>query len=205
MTHKLLKELMTAGLTMAVMAAVACSSSPVQEDHEFSGAVTTPIREIADFVLTDQDGESYRLSEDPNQVDLIFFGYTLCPDVCPTTLAELVRVKRALGDRADDVNFIMVTVDPERDTPEVMKQRLSVFDESFVGLTGDDAELRAVWKSFGVVAKRESVGESAAGYLMAHTAYTYLVDQDMKLRVKYRFGFNPDEVAADVIQILENS
>ena len=196
--------LLVAAIILAALA-VACSSSSTPESYEFSGTVAMPIPSVKDFELTDHNGERFRLSENLNSASLIFFGYTLCPDICPTTLSSLVRVKRQLGERADEVNVIMVTVDPERDSAGVLRQRLAVFDPEFIGLTGERSELQTVWKDFGVIAKQESGGGSAAGYLVAHSTYTYLVDQEMRLRVTFPFGSAPEDVAADVVHILNNS
>ena len=154
-------------------------------------------------MLIDQHGQDFRISDHLNPLALIFFGYTYCPDVCPTTLADMVRLKRTLGVRADDVTFLMVTVDPERDTPEVLGRRLALFDPAFVGLTGERTVLQRIWKDFGVTVLREEVGGSATGYLIAHSAYLYLVDQERRLRLLFPFGTPPEDIAGDFVKILQ--
>lgn len=182
-----------------VMAFAACG----EDSYEFAGAVSEPPPTIEDFVLTDQHGDDFRLSTDSNEVAIVFFGYTLCPDVCPTTLADLVKAKRALGDEAERVSFIWITVDPERDTPQVFNKRIEVFDPEFVGLSGSRESLEEVWDSFGVFVEQDDTQGSAAGYLVSHTANTFLVDKDMKNRVVFPFGTASDSIAADISAILK--
>lgn len=170
--------------------------------YEFSGAVSDPPRQVADFSLTDHNDQEFTLGEDSEGISLIFFGYSLCPDVCPTTLADLVRVKRLLGEDAKKVSFIWVTVDPERDFPYVLRQRIAAFDPEFIGLSGTRDELQPVWDDFGVVVLHDDTQGSAAGYLISHSAFTYLVDSDRTLRVVFPFGADPEKMAADVAFIL---
>ncbi|MBN4074263.1 SCO family protein [bacterium AH-315-D21] len=188
------------GASVAVLAAYSGADKSV---YEFSGAVSDPPRVMKDFVLTDQHGQDFQLYEDGNDVSLVFFGYAICPDVCPTTLSDLIRVKRTLGESAGRVSFIWITVDPERDSPGIMGQRIAVFDPEFLGLYGDRKTLEPVWDDFNVVAFREEAQGSAAGYLISHSAFTYLIDRDMRMRVVFPFGANPDDIAADVAAILK--
>jgi protein SCO1 len=170
--------------------------------HEFSGAVSDPPPVVQDFVLTNQHGDDFQMSTDSKDVSIIFFGYTLCPDVCPTTLSDMIKAKRALGADAARVSFIWITVDPERDTPQVLSQRIQVFDPEFVGLSGSRESLKEVWDDFGIVAERDDSQGSAAGYLISHTSNTFLVDRDMKNRVVFPFGTASDDIAADIAAIL---
>ncbi|MBT3995032.1 MAG: SCO family protein [Chloroflexi bacterium] len=184
---------------------VAASLTSCSEDsHEFSGAVSDPPPVIQDFVLTDQHGDEFRMSTDSGDVSVIFFGYTLCPDVCPTTLADMVKAKRILEADADEVSFIWITVDPERDSPEVLGQRIAVFDPEFIGLSGTREILEEVWDDFGIVVERDDTQGSAAGYLVSHTANTYLVDRNMKNLVVFTFGTASDDIAADVAAVLKD-
>jgi protein SCO1/2 len=171
--------------------------------HTYAGTLIDPPHSVEDFTLTDQHGRAFRLSDEHNRLALIYFGYTYCPDVCPMTLADMVRVKQLLQEKADDVAFVMITVDPERDTPQILGRRLAVFDPSFVGLAGEKAALQRVWNDFGVYVEREETKGSAAGYLMAHSASLYLVDQQRRLRLIYPFGAKPEAIASDIVHILE--
>jgi protein SCO1/2 len=119
------------------------------------------------------------------------------------TLADMVRVKRILRSKADAVTFLMITVDPERDTPKALGRRLAVFDPTFIGLTGDRPTLQRVWNDFGVYVEREETQGSATGYLMAHSASLYLVDQQKRLQLVFPFGAKPEVIASDIVHILE--
>jgi protein SCO1/2 len=140
-----------------------------------------------DFTLTDHNGKRARLKDFRGKVVLLTFGYTHCPDVCPTTLAEFKQVKQALGKQGDRLQALFVSVDPGRDTPALLKQYVGHFDPTFVGLTGAKKELGQMTQ--GYLAKyRTHESGSAAGYLVDHTAFIYLIDMEGKVR----FLFTPD-------------
>jgi protein SCO1 len=170
--------------------------------HTYAGTLIDPPRSMKDFSLTDQHGQPFRLSDERSRLSLIYFGYTFCPDVCPMTLANMTRVKQILRSKANDITFVMITVDPERDTPKVLGRKLAVFDPTFIGLTGDKTTLQRVWNDFGVYVEREDTKGSAAGYLMAHSASLYLVDQQRRLRLVFPFGATPAAIASDINYIL---
>lgn len=202
-------------LSLALFTAAACGgdsdaspSSSGGSSHAAPGAgfaahVYDPPREVADFTLTDQDGDPFRFSDTNGTVRLLYFGYTNCPDICPTTLLTWKRVREELGDRADDVTFIMVTVDPEQDTPDVLKRYVKAFHPSFIGLTGAMEELTPVWAAFGVQVQKEPMPESAAGYSVGHTASVFAVDPEGRLRLKFPFGATPEQIASDVRRLME--
>lgn len=154
------------------------------------GTLLDPPKEVGDFTLTDQDGQPFRLSDLRGKVALLFFGYTNCPDVCPTTLSELKRVKALLGDEAEQVAFVFVSVDGSRDTPERLSAYVRAFDPQFIGLTGDDAALRPISRDFGVFYQRVNY-ESDVNYLVDHTASTFVVDQQGRLRLVFPYGTDP--------------
>ncbi len=192
-------KLLALMISVAIAIAFSCTEAP----YEFSGAVSDPPQVIGDFVLTDQYGDAFTMSSDANDVSIVFFGYTLCPDVCPTTLADMIKAKRALGEDAERVSFIWVTVDPERDTPGVLKQRIEVFDPEFIGLSGSRETLTKVWDDFGIFVERDDSQNSAAGYLVSHTANLYLVD-NMRSKVVFPFGTHSDSIAADIKAVLNS-
>lgn len=173
-------------------------------DHHYSGSVYDPPLSLADFELQDMNQQPFHLRDVQGNVVLLFFGYTFCPDVCPLTLAD---VKTALTDfeGRERVKVIFITVDPDRDTPESMRDYLSHFDPEFIGLTGDYAKIQEVMKPFGAYAEKEEVSGSAAGYLVNHTARVYLVSPQQELLLTYPFGFEPDDLRADLAYLLENS
>ncbi len=160
------------------------------------GTLLDPPKDVGDFTLTNQDGQPFRLSDLRGKVALFFFGYTHCPDICPTTLAEFKRVKALLGDDAGRVAFVFVSVDGERDTPERLTNYVRAFDPQFIGLTGDDAALRPIARDFGVFYQRVSYEESAADYLVDHTASTFVIDQQGRLRLVFPYGTDPAAIVA---------
>ena len=148
--------------------------------------------------LTRANGSSFRLSEMRGKVVLLFFGYTSCPDVCPTTLAELKQALEKLGtEKAKQVQVLFVTVDPQRDTPERVQEYVDHFNQDFIGLSGAEGDLANVWKNYGVF--RETVeGTSDAGYLVNHTARVTLIDQTGNMRVSFAFDTPVEDIVHDL-------
>jgi protein SCO1/2 len=173
------------------------------QNYTYQGVLIDPPAPAVDFELIDQNGNNFRLSEQEGQIVLIFFGYTHCPDVCPVTLSEYKRIKEGLKEQADSVEFVYITVDPERDTPERLKTYLDFFDPSFIGLSGDRQALEDVWAAYGVYTKKQDTG-SAAGYLIDHTARTYLVDQNGSWRLNYPFGMETEKIVEDIQHLLKD-
>lgn len=169
--------------------------------YQYQGSLIEPPLPAADFELQQAQGGTFRLSEQRDRVVLIFFGYTTCPDVCPVTLSEFRRVKQSLGDRAEGVRFVFVTVDPERDTPEKLARYVGNFDESFLALYGDPGALQQVYDDYGVYVEKTQA-EGAAGYLVDHTARVYAVDKQGSLRLTYPFGMEVEKMAEDVAHLL---
>ena len=154
------------------------------------------------FSLQDPDGKTRTLADFKGKVTVVFFGYTQCPDVCPTTMAELAQVKKSLGADGERIQGVFVTIDPERDTPEVLKAYMGSFDPSFLGLyAGSPDELAALAKDFKVFYKKVE-GSTPGSYTMDHTASSYLYDPQGRLRLFSRYGSKPEDVAADVRLLL---
>jgi protein SCO1/2 len=143
-----------------------------------------------DFRLLDADGRPLALEDLRGKYALIYFGYTFCPDVCPDTLLSLARIRGELGERASQVKLVFVTVDPERDTPEVIGRYVRRFAPDLIGLTGDPATIAQVARSFGVRYNKVSYGR-AGNYAVDHSAYIFLVDRGGRLlyRFDYREGW----------------
>ena len=155
-----------------------------------------------DFELARANGNVFQLSEQRGRIVMLFFGYTSCPDVCPTTMAELNQALGELGSQADQVQVIFVTVDPQRDTPERVQEYVNHFNPSFIGLSGSEAELSKVWGEYGVF--RQIVeGKSAAGYLVDHTARVTLIDQQGNLRVSFPFDTPVEDIVHDLKLLLK--
>jgi protein SCO1/2 len=152
------------------------------------------------FQLTDQNGKAVTDKSLKGKPTLIFFGYTHCPDVCPTSLFEISEVLRALGKDADKVNAVFISVDPERDTPATMKDYLSSFDPHLQGLSGDPAETAKVITSYRVYAKK--VPTKDGDYTMDHTALIYLMDRDGRFVSPFNLKRTPEEAAVDLKRYL---
>jgi protein SCO1/2 len=160
-----------------------------------------PYPPAPDFVLLRDDGSTFRLSGMRGKIVLLFFGYTSCPDVCPTTLAELNQAFKQLGAEAERVQVVFVSVDPQRDTPERIQQYVNHFNPRFIGLSGSETALTKIWKEYGVF--REIVeGTSALGYIVNHTARVTLIDGDGNLRISFDFQTPVEDIVHDVKLIL---
>ena len=168
----------------------------------FRGSVLDEPVTVPDFSLTDQDGGTFRLSDQQGKVVLLFFGYTSCPDVCPTTLATWRKVHEELGDDAERVRFVFVTVDPERDTPERLGMHVRAFNPDFIGLTGTEEELQSVYDVFDVIFEKDTSSGSALGYLINHTATTFIVDPEGLWRLRESFGTEIEDIVHDIRQLL---
>ena len=162
----------------------------------------------ADFArrlsLPDLDGHVRTLDDFKGKVTVIFFGYTQCPDVCPTTLAELAAVKKALGAEGDAVQGVFVTLDPERDTPAVLKAYVSSFDPGFVALRGDSAQTAVAAKEFKVYYEKVP-GKSPGSYTLDHTAASFVLDRDAKVRLYVRYGSGATALADDLRALLKTA
>lgn len=190
-------------LAVAVFCAAlfGCTEKPQPAPQPFQSTDISQAGYDADFRLTDHHGQPRRLADFRGKVVLMSFGYTHCPDVCPTTLAELAQVRKKLGSAAQDVQVLFVTVDPERDTPAALAEYVPYFDPTFLGLYGDPAAIARTAKNFHVYYKKQPSG-SAAGYAMDHTAGTYIFDRRGRLRLMAGYGSGADVIAHDVKLLL---
>jgi protein SCO1/2 len=162
--------------------------------------VSTPSAVGGPFRLSDQTGQTVTEASLKGKPTLIFFGFTHCPDICPTALFDISEVLRAMGPDADRVNAYFVSVDPERDTAAAMKDYLSSFDPHLKGLTGDDAAVAKVISGFRVYAKKVPLKDG--DYTMDHTALIYLMDRDGKFVAPFNLKRKPEESAADLKRYL---
>ena len=156
-----------------------------------------------DFSLTGPEGKTVSLEDFRNKVVLIYFGYTFCPDVCPITLSNLKMLMLSLEEKAEDVQVIFISIDPERDTFQKLKDYVPYFHPTFIGLTGSEAELASVAKKYQTFYLKQKV-ESEAGYLMAHTDVVILVDQNGRFRGRYKSKYDLDKLKTDIRWLLEN-
>jgi protein SCO1/2 len=151
--------------------------------------------------LTDFDNKPRTLSEFKGKVAFVFFGFTQCPDVCPTTMAELAEVRRRLGPDGERVQGVFVTIDPERDTAPVLKAYLQGMDPGFVGLRGSLEQTEAATREFKVFYQK--VPTQSGGYTMDHTAGAFVFDPDGQVRLFVRYGLGVDALTADIKQLLK--
>ncbi|MCS7206459.1 MAG: SCO family protein [Dehalococcoidia bacterium] len=163
--------------------------------YTFYGATFTPPHLAPDLALTDTEGNPFHLANFRNKVVLVFFGYTHCPDVCPATLVAVRQVLERLGGDAQRVQFVFVSVDPERDTPERLRTYVKGFDPRYIGLTGTPEQVALVANAYGVRYYKEDIG-SAGGYTVAHTAFVFVIDPAGRLRLAFPpfFGMQGDEI-----------
>jgi protein SCO1/2 len=160
----------------------------------FRGAVITPPWQAPEIQLTDQNGRPFTLSSQRGKVVLLYFGYVNCPDECPLTMAHVKLARESLGSRANDVQVLMVSTDPVRDTPQALGDFMGHFDPSFLGLTGTMPQLQKVWQDYGVTV--EDGGET-------HSTFLYLVDPAGDVRETFLPDTELTDIAADLKVLLE--
>jgi protein SCO1 len=171
-------------------AAAGAAENPALKAGAFS-----PARPAPDFSLGGSNGAELKLSRYRGKVVALGFGFTSCPNVCPTTLAVLAQARKQLGAQGDRLQVVYVTVDPERDDAGRMREYLAAFDPTFVGGTGTPGQLAAVRKAYGVVANKVSAG---GDYSIDHSSFVLLIDRDGKLRALMPYGRTPDDYVHDV-------
>ena len=176
---------------------------PPRAEQGFRSGTFEPPREAPAFSLDGSNGKKLRLRDHLGKVVILQFGFTFCEKVCPVTLARLTEVYKKLGSAARDVQLIYVTVDPERDSPERLREHLAAFNPSFLGATGAPDELGAVQKAYGVVAKQVVSRNQALGYAVDHSSSLYLVDRQGKLRGLSPFGTPADDIVHDLEFLLK--
>lgn len=184
-------------LSLAALLAACGENKP-----QFSSVDLTGADYAKDFQLPDQDGRPRSLKEFQGKVVVLFFGYTQCPDVCPTTMTELAQVKQLLGTDGDKLQVLFVTVDPERDTPAVLKAYMANFHPSFIALRGTPQQLAATAKDFKVFYKKTE-GKTPTSYSMDHSAASYVYDTKGQLRLYTRYGSGAPALAADIKLLLK--
>lgn len=152
--------------------------------------------------LGDQHGNLFRLGDQRGRVTLMAFGYTNCPDVCPITLAQFKQIKSGLGSAANSVQFVFITVDPERDTPNRLNQFLGAFDPEFTGLSGDRSDLEPVWQKYGVFQQKQEA-DSSGNYTVDHTSRIYAIDKNGNFRLTYPYDIDASVIIEDVRHLVE--
>jgi protein SCO1/2 len=186
-------------ISLLLLVLAACSPRQEFKNIDITGGTAFG----KDFSLLDTDGKVRTLADFKGKVVVMFFGYTQCPDVCPTTLTEMQQAMALLGKQSDKVQVIFVTVDPERDTAAILKQYVPAFDKSFIGLRpADDAALEKVTKDFKIY-YRKVPGSSPGSYTMDHTAGSYAFDPEGRLRLYIKHAQGPETLAHDLKELLK--
>jgi protein SCO1 len=186
-----------AGLAAMALALSGCNEAPVA----FKGIDITGADYAQGFSLTDHNGQARTLADFKGQAVVVFFGFTQCPDVCPTSLTELAQAKQLLGEQGSRLQGLFISIDPERDTPAIMKEYMASFDPSFLALYAKPDELPALAKSFKVYYKKVD-GPTPTSYTMDHSAGSYVFDPQGRIRIYHRYGSGAPALASDVKALL---
>ena len=185
---------------LAVFALVACSP----DKPKFNAIDITGADYAKGFTLTDHNGQSRSLSDFKGKVVVLFFGYTQCPDVCPTSMVELAEVKRLLGADGDKLQGVFVTVDPARDTAELLKAYMTNFDPTFVAFIPTPEQLAVIAKDYKIYYKKVD-GKTPTSYTMDHSAGSYVYDTQGNLRLYSRYGVGTQVLAQDIQTLLKTT
>jgi protein SCO1/2 len=193
----------TRRFALAALSALALAGCQKSEPAKpgFKGIDLTGVEYARQLNLTDQDGRARSLADFKGKVVVVFFGYTQCPDVCPTTMAEVAEVKRSLGADGDKVQGVFVTVDPDRDTAQLLKAYITAFDPSFVALRGSEEQTKAAVKEFKAFAAKVP-GKTPETYMVDHTAASYVFDTEGRVRVYVRYGAGAEPLVHDIKLLL---
>lgn len=180
----------------------ACSDDATSQQPNFASVNVTGANYAKDFELIDHNGKTRHLSDFAGKVVVLFFGYTQCPDVCPTSMSELAQIKKTLGADGERLQVLFVTVDPERDTPELLKAYMGNFDPSFLALYTSKEKLPELAKSFKIYYKKVD-GSTPTSYTMDHSAGNYVYDPKGQLRLFTRYGSDPKGLTEDIRLLLK--
>lgn len=187
-------------VTLTTSVLTACSPDKLQ----FKSIDLTGADYAQGFSLADHNGQLRTLKDFSGKIVVVFFGYTQCPDVCPTTLAEMAQIKQLLGPDGDKLQAIFITLDPERDSPEMLKAYMGNFDPTFLALRPSLEQLPEVAKDFKVYYKKVD-GKTPGSYTMDHSAGSYIFDAKGRIRLYSRYGGGTEALASDIRLLLKNS
>lgn len=201
-SRRLIVKSMAGAVALTMTAGLLTACTP--DKPQFKSIDLTGADYAQGFSLVDHNGQVRTLKDFAGKVVVVFFGYTQCPDVCPTTMAELAQVKQLLGPDGNKLQGIFITVDPERDTPELLKAYMGNFDASFLALRPTMAQLPEVAKDFKIYYKKVD-GETPGSYSMDHSAGSYIFDGKGRIRLYTRYGSGAEALASDIRLLLKNT
>lgn len=196
-------KLLAGGAFTATTAGLLAACSP-EEKLQFKSIDLTGADYAKDFSLPDQHGQVRTIKDFAGKVVVVFFGFTQCPDVCPTSMVELAQIKKTLGADGDKLQAVFISVDPERDTPQVLKAYMGNFDPSFLALRPTMEQLPQVTKDFKIYYKKVD-GKTPGSYSMDHTAGSYVYDTKGNLRLYSRYGNDVAGFTSDIRQLLKSA
>lgn len=199
------RVLVAGGLVLAVVVVVVGILLGSRGDsYVYASTVLDPAPGVVDIRLTEADGTPFVLSEADADLVVVYFGYTHCPDVCPTTMSDLSgALERLPEDRRDDVRVVMVTIDPERDTPQIMDTYVAYFHDSFVGLSGPPEDVHQLMEAWDIRVQRDDAGTAGGDYFLSHPADTYVVSPEtLELVMAIPFGLSSRAAAEDLLHML---
>ncbi len=188
-------------LTVFLLITALAACKPAVDNRQLVATDITGADFAQTLSLTDHNGQSRSLAEFKGQAVVLFFGYTHCPDVCPTTMLDLKQTMKLLGPRADELQVLFVTLDPERDTQAVLAQFVPSFDPRFIGLRGNEQEIKQTVANFKIYAKKVEV-QGKSSYTLDHSAGMYVFDKAGKIRLYVDYGEKPADIANDILHIL---
>jgi protein SCO1/2 len=187
-------------LVMLIPILVLAGAAGAADDASLVAGVFSPPRAAPEFSLRGSDGTELKLSRYRGKMVILAFGFTSCPDVCPTTLSTLAQARKQLGEQGSELQIVYITVDPETDDAERLRKYLGSFDPTFVGGTGTAEQLTVVREQYGIAAARKA---SATGSAFVHSSYTYLIDREGSLRALMPYGHPSDDYAHDAKILLK--
>lgn len=189
--------LLIPALRLLLLGCLGAIAGLAQAAPALKSGVFDPPRMAPDFSFAASTGNEFTLSQQRGKLLVLGFGFSHCPNVCPMTLANLAQVVKNLGPQAAQVQVVYMTVDPERDTPEQLRQYLATFNASFIGVTGPADQLASVRQSYGIIAQKE-MHKNGKDYDVHHSSYIYLIDQQGLLRALVPFGKSADDITHDI-------
>ena len=184
-----------------LLSLVACLGLAHCSKHEFNNIDISGAEYAREFSLTDTSGRHRTLADYRGKIVIVFFGYTQCPDLCPATLAELAQVRRSLGPDSSRIQVLFVSLDPARDTPQLLARYVPGFDPTFVGLYGTEPEIEATAREFRIFYQKVA-GSTPTNYTLDHTAGCYVFDAQGRVRLFVRGQARPEEIASDLKRLL---
>ena len=189
------------GLSGLIVLILAAAAVFYPRPYTWRGERINPPAPAADFSLKDASGNTFQLSEQRGKVVLLFFGYTNCPDACPATMSVFKQVYTRLGNNAKNVDFVFISVDPRRDTPEITSQYAHSFNPAFIGLSGTEQELTPIWKAYGV-SRSVPANPSGSSYEVQHSTYVYVIDRAGNWQDLFSLGTSAEDMLQDVSYLL---